>query len=175
MPISVAISPKSIDESIPAYGHGWNVIAHPDGSILNPADSKTYPYLYWEGTSDQPAVDRTQGFVVKTADLGAFFSDALAKQGLTSHEASEFMDYWVPLMTANAAGDAYTYVYFMPQADYSKIVPMSISPKPDTLIRIYMLYKPLAAPIRVMPQALSAPERTGFTAVEWGGNRSPLQ
>src|ERR1044071_9613313 len=37
--------------SEPDYGQGWEVIAHPDGTITDPAYVQTYPYLYWEAST----------------------------------------------------------------------------------------------------------------------------
>lgn len=48
-------------------------------------------------------------------------------------------------------------------------MPLEISKKPDTLIRILMLYKGLDEKIEVKEQILKSPERQGFVAVEWGG------
>ena len=33
-----------------------------------------------------------------------------------------------------------------------------------------MTFKPLDQPVDIEPQTLTAPERTGFTVVEWGGS-----
>ncbi len=170
--VSVRISPARIDVSEPAYNGGWNVIAHPNGSILNPADGQTYPYLYWEGGSTEPTTDLSHGFVIPTAQVRSFLADALARQGLTSTEASDFIDYWAPRLTTDKP---YVYIYFMPKTDYDALVPMIIVPKPDTLIRLYMLWKPLDHVIPVIPETLTAPKRDGFTAVEWGGDRTPLK
>ena len=46
---------------------------------------------------------------------------------------------------------------------------MTIDPAPDTLIRVFLAWKGLDAPGEVEPHKLTAPERAGFTAVEWGG------
>ena len=46
---------------------------------------------------------------------------------------------------------------------------LQIDPAPDTLIRVFMAYRPLKAPQTVPPQTLTAPRREGFTVVEWGG------
>ena len=32
-----------------------------------------------------------------------------------------------------------------------------------------LAYRPLEKAVEIAPQTLTAPERTGFTAVEWGG------
>ena len=37
------------------------------------------------------------------------------------------------------------------------------------LTRVFMAWKPLTKAVEIAPQTLTAPERTGFTAVEWGG------
>ena len=51
-------------------------------------------------------------------------------------------------------------------------MPLDVSPQPDTIIRVLMLYKPLEKTIDVDEQQLnSAPSRDGFTLVEWGGSK----
>ncbi|MBI5405143.1 MAG: hypothetical protein HY976_02855, partial [Candidatus Kerfeldbacteria bacterium] len=42
-------------------------------------------------------------------------------------------------------------------------------PRPDTVIRVLMDYRPVAAPVAIRPQVLRSIPRTGFTVVEWGG------
>ncbi len=34
--------------SIPEYGNGWDVMAHPDGKLV--IGGSIYPYLFWEDT-----------------------------------------------------------------------------------------------------------------------------
>ena len=50
-------------------------------------------------------------------------------------------------------------------------VKLTIGPAPDTLLRVFMAWKPLDKFMEIPAQSLTAPERTGFTAVEWGGSR----
>ena len=52
-------------------------------------------------------------------------------------------------------------------------MPLEIEPQPDSLIRVLMLFRPLAEPITVTEQSLETPRRTGFAAVEWGGAEIP--
>jgi hypothetical protein len=172
MPVSVTISPLSIEESVPEYKNGWNVIADPDGTITDPRDGKEYPYLYWEGASNPPRIDSRKGAVIKTAEIKSFLTDALRQQGLVKHEYEEFVDYWAPRLTTSSP---YVYVYFIPKVVYDRLIPMTITPKPDTSIRVYMVWKALEKPVSVIPQSFWAPERKGFTVVEWGGDRSQLE
>ena len=83
---------------------------------------------------------------------------------LAGAEANEFIIYWLPLMQENA----YNLIAFQHEA-YTKSARLTITPEPDTLIRVFMAFKPLTAPVEIAPQTLEAPARTGFTAVEWGG------
>ena len=48
-------------------------------------------------------------------------------------------------------------------------MPLEVNPKPDTVIRVLMIYKPLNKKIKVKEQKIITPERKGFTLVEWGG------
>ncbi|MBQ7098313.1 MAG: hypothetical protein IJO05_01145 [Oscillospiraceae bacterium] len=52
---------------------------------------------------------------------------------------------------------------------YTASAKLTVSPTPDTVIRVFMTWKPLDAPVEIEAQKLDAPERTGFTVVEWGG------
>lgn len=147
--------------SYPAYDGGWSITASPDGTLF---DGETqYNYLYWEGRRDA-AYDFSAGFCVRGEDTAAFLEDALAKLGLTRREANEFIVYWLPLMQDNA----YNIISFQGAA-YTDHARLTITPQPDTLLRVFMAWKASDAPVVLPPQELTAPARTGFTAVEWGG------
>lgn len=46
---------------------------------------------------------------------------------------------------------------------------LSVDPAPDTLLRVFMAWKSVGEAVEIPAQNLSAPERIGFTVVEWGG------
>ena len=46
---------------------------------------------------------------------------------------------------------------------------LQINPAPDTLIRVFMTWKAADSFIELPDQELTAPERSGFTVIEWGG------
>jgi hypothetical protein len=52
---------------------------------------------------------------------------------------------------------------------YTDAVRLDISPKPDSMLRVFMVYQPLQAPIDIPAPALPVFDRTGFAVVEWGG------
>ena len=48
-------------------------------------------------------------------------------------------------------------------------VKLKISPTPDNILRLFMLYKPVNGPIDITPPEIPEFNRTGFTVIEWGG------
>lgn len=148
----------------PAYGEGWQVTAMPDGTLTD-VNGLSYNYLYWEGELDT-RYDFSKGFCVRGEDTAAFLEEALAKLGLTRREANEFIVYWLPQMQENP----YNLISFQTQC-YLDAAGLEISPVPDTLIRVFMAWMPSEIQVEMEPQLLNAPERTGFTVVEWGGTR----
>ena len=146
----------------PAYNDGWKVCASPDGTLTD-ADGQTYNYLYWEGVNSV-AYDFSEGFCVAGSDTAAFLENTLNQLGLTRKEANEFIVYWLPLMKENP----YNLIAFQSDS-YTQSAQVSIEPAPDTLLRVFMAWKPLESAVDISAQNLTAPVRTGFTAVEWGG------
>ena len=147
----------------PAYEDGWNVVAKPDGTLTDPVTGREYYCLFWEGISNVP-YDMDEGFVVAGADTEKFLEESLKTLGLTDKEANEFIIYWLPRME----GNAYNLISFQQEA-YTDNAALTVEPAPDTVLRVFMAYQPLEAPIRVLPQKLETTRRTGFTLVEWGG------
>ena len=146
----------------PAYEDGWRVTAAPDGTLRDAA-GQTYNYLYWEGISSAP-YDFSKGFCVKGEDTADFLEKALAELGLTRREANEFIVFWLPMMEQNP----YNLIAFQSEA-YTRRAELEVEPAPDTTIRVFMAWQGLEEAVEIEAQNLSAPERQGFTLVEWGG------
>jgi hypothetical protein len=163
--------PGVVTASIPHYpANGWqNVTVHPagtsDGTLLY--NNKIYNELYYEDATikTQPP---TQGFVIKTSELKPSLLSYTLKLGLNSSEQNEFIAYWVPRLTSLKT----PYIFFtvFDQRQKEKVDHVIISPAPTTTIAFLAYFKPLNAPITVVPlQFPSVPKRQGFTMVEWGG------
>lgn len=152
----------TLTSTYPAYNNGWTVTASPDGTLLD-ANGREYYCLFWEGESDV-RYDFTEGFCVKGEDTATFLEDALAKLGLSEREANEFIIFWLPQMENNA----YNLISF--QSDvYTDNAKLTVTPTPDTVIRVFMAWQALDEEKAIKPQNLTAPERDGFTVIEWGG------
>lgn len=147
----------------PEYNNGWNVTANPDGTLINKADNKEYSYLFWEATSNVE-YDMSKGFVVKGCDTAEFLQDKLSYLGLTPKEYNEFITYWLPQMQNNN----YNLITFQNSA-YTDNFKLNVTPKPDSVLRVFMAYKPLEEKIEIEEPALQQFNRTGFSLVEWGG------
>ena len=146
----------------PAYKDGWQVTAAPDGTLTD-ASGQTYNYLYWEGEGTE-RYDFSRGFCVAGADTAAFLEDALAQMGLTRKEANEFIVYWLPRMEQSP----YNLIAFQQEA-YTDAAPLTVTPAPDSILRVFMAWQPLEAPVDIPAQTLPAFDRHGFALVEWGG------
>ena len=147
----------------PSYNNGWNVIASPNGDLINTQDNKEYSYLYWEGESVYNW-QIEEGFVVKGENTVEFLQEKLAYMGLTPHEYNEFIVYWLPKMKSNK----YNLIYFAGD-EYLEMAKLKVYPKPQSIQRIYMVFKGLNEYIDIQEQELKPFERQGYTLIEWGG------
>ncbi len=168
--VNVQVHIDEFTVTIPEYGKdGWNVKASPKSEIYNYADGETYPYLFWEGHEyDGIAID--SGFMIKKEEVPEFLSDSLKKLGLNEIEIKDFLEFWEPRMMENE--EPYLFVSFLGTKDFNQVAPLTITPEPDTLIRVFMYYQPTYTPFSVMSQNLTSIEREGFTVIEWGGTSS---
>ena len=147
----------------PAYRDGWRVTASPDGALTDRDTGREYSCLYWE-LGGRAEYDFSAGFVVKGGDTAAFLEEKLTELGLSVRERNEFIVYWLPRMQNNP----YNLISFQTEA-YTSLVDLQITPAPDSLLRVFMAYKPLREYTEIAPQIFPRFERRGFTAVEWGG------
>lgn len=149
----------------PESSGDWKVTARPDGTLTDEAGNE-YSYLFWEGETAAMDYDFSQGFCVAGEDTGEFLREVLAQIGLTPKEYNEFIVYWLPQMRDSA----YNLISFQAES-YTDHARLAISPEPDSMLRVFMAWKPAEAAVEIEPQVFRTFEREGFTAVEWGGAR----
>ena len=149
----------------PEYKDGWKVKAKPDGTLINMEDNREYSYLFWEGISDL-GWNISEGFVVKNEDTVDFLQEKLEYMGLTQKEYNEFIVYWLPILQENK----YNLIYFAGE-EYDEYAKLNINPKPDSILRVMMVFKALDKPVEIKEQKLEQFNREGFTVVEWGGTK----
>ena len=65
----------------------------------------------------------------------------------------------------------YLYVTFLFNSQVDQIAKLNITPKPEKEFRVFMLYKPVSQGFKVSPLTIQKANRTGYTAIEWGGGK----
>ncbi len=142
---------------------GWTALARPDGQLR--VNGQTYGSLFWEGPGwgQYPAI--TSGTIVERGMALAAIRGQLASKGFNTQEIADFVDYWHDKLPAKP----YIRLSWLTTEQMNNLAPLQISPRPDTLIRTFLDFSGLDAPIDLAPQTFSAPERRGFTVTEWGG------
>jgi hypothetical protein len=194
-PTNVAVqfaAPIDLTLSIPSYVNGWNVLAQPNGMLqdLQPqftdcgaidstalgseyartaCEKNNYPYLYWAGYIGHLFPHLNEGWVIPQSGIRAFLEKELTAVGINQKEKDDMISYWVPELSG--FGAPYYRLSFLQTDQMNALVPLNITPKPDTEFRIFLLWSPLAAipSVQPEPQVLQPLVRNGFTVVEWGG------
>lgn len=142
-------------EPRPDLPHTWFVDAVPGQRNV----------VWWEGVWRHFEPPR-RGFSVAREDTRSFLRTTLAKLGLSDLEANDFIATWAPRLEESP----YNTIYFYDRKTVDELVPMTLSPEPDVLLRVMMDFRPTEGPETIEPPVLPTPsKRDGFTVVEWGG------
>ncbi len=144
---------------------GWEVRAQPNGDLLDPRTEKTYAYLFWEAErAEQFVIDESKASLVARESVVDFLDKMASAYQLTPRERTDFVSYWMAPMQANA----FSMVQFL-DVDYTSYAKMRVTPEPDSIIRMFMVFKAATGLERVGNPSMPTVERRGFTVVEWGG------
>lgn len=173
--ISVKVSdPELLTVTYPEYQGEWKVVADPNGTLTDPQTARTYYSLYYESRiAEGDLRGRNEGFLVAGEDSAEFLEEKLAILGLTDREAEEMIIYWLPQLEEND----YNLIRFATREEIDEQMGLEISPAPDTLIRVWMEFEGVDSEeaetisSELTEQELTPVERSGYTAVEWGGIR----
>jgi len=157
----------------PEYNDKWEITVN-QNKITEIKSGKTYPYLFWEAETNELEFEienqTMNGFLIKTDSVVVFLENSLATLGLNSTEQTDFITFWAPRIISKP----YALVqFFIDDLYQEKISEMTITPTPDAIRRVFMMFTPLESEeinLTVLPQKLNSFERKGFTVVEWGGS-----
>jgi hypothetical protein len=163
MPVSVQVG-ANITKSEPAYGNGWNVIAQPNGTLTT-ADGAAYGSLFWEGLGNGSYPQERRGVVVPREQAVTTMNTQLSQLGLNEQERADFIQYW----SIKLSDAPYVRLTWFGTRQMDQLAPLTISPKPDTVIRVFLDSEGLQTRKVLEPQVLTSIPRKGFTVVEWGG------
>lgn len=143
---------------------GWRgIVARPDGTLTY--QGKQYGSLFWEGYGQGAYPDVTSGTIVPTWQALETIQNQLHQQGLNQQETNDFIDFW----KTKLPNKPYIRLTWFGTKDLQQLAPLYITPRPTTLIRVFLDSEGLDKPINLPLQQFTAPARNGFTVVEWGG------
>ena len=146
---------------------GWDVTATPDGRLTDKNGNK-YDFIFWQADM-RFNYDLSSGYCVPGDRTEEFLYEAAYELGLTEKEASSFVGYWIPYMRDNP----YNVITFQTES-FDEAARLNISPEPDVMLRVNMLWYPSDEYVPINAQDLSViglplSERHGLTVIEWGG------
>lgn len=149
----------------PLYNTSWNFMADVDGSLTDTKTGEQYQYLFYDGVADINYPAFTEGFTVKTDTVIDFLKHKLIYLGLNEKERNDMISFWLPELNEKE----FVQIRFRLNDDCNEIAKLSITPKPETEIRVMIEFRSTDAYKALPAQKLSRHQRKGFTVVEWGG------
>lgn len=167
--VEVKVAQKgSLLFTYPSYNNGWIVQANPSGELS--INEKKYNYLFWESALSPEKIpfDKHAGFIVDGENVVSFLEEKLTAFGLNSKEKADFITYWGPQLMKSSRN----FVHFVFNEQCNDFAELMISPKPDQLHRIYIVFTSNFDEETLIYQEQKIPrmQRNGFTVVEWGGS-----
>lgn len=167
--VEIEVKPKGdLTFAYPEYQHGWKIQAHPNGELT--LNNNKYNYLFWESKQEfkHDDFDLSRGFIVGKDETVQFLEEKLTAFGLNSKEKADFITFWGPELIQNSNN----FIHFIFNEECDQFAELSISPKPENVFRIYILFSEVKDTefIEILPQEIPQLTRNGFTIIEWGGS-----
>jgi hypothetical protein len=157
----------SLGFTYPKYNKGWNFSADTNGVLS--MNGNQYDYLFWDGEANInfSKLNMNEGAVIHRDSAAVFFERSLTAMGFTPRERQDFITYWCPQMQKTET----SFIQFISQDVYDDAAPLSISPKPDNVNRVFMIWCDGArySHAQLTPQKFTPLNREGFDVLEWGG------
>ncbi|KAG2746392.1 hypothetical protein P692DRAFT_201867792 [Suillus brevipes Sb2] len=136
----------------------WNVRTHQNGSLTEHNSGLDVSYLFWEAETNVEAFPRSptsepqsvntfdpissslndmDSIVVPVDKVTVYLNKSLEALGLHTEARTSFITHWLPSFLKHE----YIALRFVPQAAYERAASLSISPQPDVVTRVSMLFK----------------------------------
>jgi len=151
-------------ENRPSQSVTWAVAAEPDGTLVNKSTGTEVSYLYWEAIAkshlvtpegsrpttpiddleafdpSRPSLNPGDSVLLPVGKVAGYLDAALKALALHTEARTSFITYWLPDLLKHE----YVALRFLPQASYEKAAQMRVSPTPDVITRIFMLFRGVA-------------------------------
>ncbi|KAH7102912.1 ubiquitin-domain-containing protein [Auriculariales sp. MPI-PUGE-AT-0066] len=136
----------------------WTVDVRTDGTLYDTRTDTEVAYLYWEGETNlrpisppmTPDVPGAELFSPQTAvllpsnsvllcfeDVPKYLDTALKAMSLSVEARTSFITFWLPAMYCHK----HVALRFLPQGAYEGAAPLSVSPSPDVVTRVFMIFR----------------------------------
>ncbi|KAG1851689.1 hypothetical protein F4604DRAFT_1959187 [Suillus subluteus] len=133
----------------------WNVRTHQDGSLTEHNSGLDVSYLFWEAESNLPhspaskpqpldtfsptssSLSDTDSVVIPVDKVTVYLDKSLKALGLHTEARTSFITYWLPDILKHE----YIALRFVPQSAYERAASLNISPQPDMVTRVFMLFR----------------------------------
>ena len=169
---NIAIETEAtITFTYPNLDNNWKLTIATNG-MLEDKNKQQYPYLFWEGDMKnlnfQQSESQIIGNIVERKNTIAYLEEKLEQLGFNANEKTDFIIFWAPLMEQHDK----TFVQFLVDEDYNDISTMEITPQPNNIRRVYILFtdaKEMEDHFIDQPLNFTGFDRNGFTILEWGG------
>ncbi|KAG1769324.1 hypothetical protein EDD22DRAFT_817525 [Suillus occidentalis] len=147
---------------VPTKDHGqlieWNVRTHQDGSLTEHNSGLDVAYLFWEAETNLHAFPRSlvsepqpsdtfsptsssltdmDSVAIPVDKVTVYLDKSLKALGLHTEARTSFITYWLPSILKHE----YIALRFVSQAAYERAASLSISPQPDIVTRVFMLFR----------------------------------
>jgi len=199
------------EKQIAAQSLTWSVEAEPDGKLVDKTSGVEVAYLYWEATANsrlvtpdasrattpvedietfdpsRPALSPEDSILLPIGKIPSYLDAALKALTLHTEARTSFITYWLPSLLKHE----HIALRFITQSSYENAARMRVSPTPDVVTRVFMLFRgvrsddvlfwaPAAARAAAEDGAtlwsnvvgvdpVRASDRTLFRVLEWGG------
>ncbi|CAE7142225.1 unnamed protein product [Rhizoctonia solani] len=160
-PPTAITAPTGDDKSV-GQAITWTVDAQPDGVLWDHATRREVSYLFWEAHTNpkllsSPPITRPSSPVEVTSHFDptsptllsghsallpfdkvtGYIDDVLVALGLHTEARTSFITYWLPDLSKHT----HIALRFLPQDEYEKAAPLNISPMPEVMTRVFMLFR----------------------------------
>ena len=153
--------------TIPEYpmDKWWDVVSSPESEII--FEWEVYPYLFWEWKAIWYEMWKA-GFVIENnkTEIERFLIEKLTKLWLNEKEIWDFNEYWIEKLSL--VKNKYIFVTFASKQQQDWDSPLKITPRPDSIIRVFMDYRWNDILEEVEELEIITPVRKWFSVVEWG-------
>ncbi|KAF7293242.1 p-loop containing nucleoside triphosphate hydrolase protein [Mycena chlorophos] len=140
----------------------WDVKTALDGTMFDKTSGVQVSYLFWEALTNLPsgqlsppqspvlgasgafrpalakdAFQYATSVALDVPDVPLYLDAALLDLGLDTEARTSFITYWLPSFVRHE----HVLLSFIPQSSYEAAAPLSITPSPDVVTRVFMIFR----------------------------------